>query len=101
MFVVKKLTEYLPLLEDLKLWAGLDLGEAHHLDRFRFLNSLCWHYPLGYIDWGNSDEEDLNARIRQVFRNGARTPEVSIRCFKWKLDNEVTSLTPVDAAWFT
>jgi hypothetical protein len=36
MHVVKKLTEYLPLLEDLKLWAGLDLGEAHYLNGFSF-----------------------------------------------------------------
>jgi hypothetical protein len=99
MLVVKKLTEYLLLLEDLKLWAGLDLGEAHCLNRFRFLKSLCWNSPLGCIVGKSSDEEDLNARIRQIFRNVARIPDVSIQEGKWSMHLDMTPPSPVDIQW--
>jgi hypothetical protein len=99
MHVVKKLTEYLPLLEDLKLWAGLDLGEAHYLNGFSFLKSLCWNFPLGCIEGRSSDEEDLNARIRRIFRNGARVPDVSIQEGGRFMDLDMTLESPVDVAW--
>jgi hypothetical protein len=72
---------------------------VHQLSRFKFLKSLCWNSPLGCIHGKNSDEEDLNGRIQELFRDGARIPRVSIQEAKWNPDIDMTSESPIDVAW--
>jgi hypothetical protein len=93
MLVINKVTEYLLELEELKLWTGLDLRDAGSLAvaRLKCLKRLRWKSPLGCVGGKGSDEEDLNDRVRLLFQDCGRIPEVSIQAGQWKMYTHVIS----------
>jgi hypothetical protein len=88
MEIVKRLSERIPLLEELEFRGGLDLEKSHYLEGFRNLRSLKWIYPSGFLG-GAESEGDLKAWILNEFKSSPNKPTVDVlEVERWFLDPE-------------
>jgi hypothetical protein len=78
MAIVKRISERIPLLEELEFSGGLDLGKAHYLRGLKHLRSLECIYPSGFLQGVESGEEDLSAWIRNKFPLSSNQPIVDV-----------------------
>jgi hypothetical protein len=70
MFVVGRVAECLPLLQDVVFWAGLDVRKVNLLSRLRHLERLSSKRPLGCVVGLDSYEADFNDHvIRRTFQD--------------------------------
>jgi hypothetical protein len=77
MEIVKRLSERIPLLEELEFRGGLDLEKSHYLGGFKNLRSLKWIYPSGFLG-GAESERDVNVWILNEFRSSPNKPIVDV-----------------------
>ena len=77
MLVLAEMTSQLVHLEEVELFAGVDLDRVHYLNRLKNLKTLDWSVPTGF-NQGN-DEEALNNHVRQLFEDVINKPDILIR----------------------
>ena len=79
-WLIEVIASRMPDLEDVTLWAGLDLSKASVVKRLNQLRSLQWNVPPGYkIKGRRSENEDLNSRLLEYFRQLDRLPSVKVQ----------------------
>jgi hypothetical protein len=76
MEVLERMAEVLSHVEEIELFAGIDLAQAHHLSRFKTLKCLDWAVPLGFV--GGKDERDLTSRVLGLFEGFVVKPDISV-----------------------
>lgn len=77
MMVIRFMTETLVLLENVDLWAGLDVAEASCLGNLPNLKSLSWDTPVPYRQ--GTDHQPLELKVREIFGHFKSKPEISVR----------------------
>ena len=87
LMIIEQLTRDSISLEDVELWAGMDLERVHVLNSWRNLKSLKWIIPAGqgYIEGGYTWKQDLNAYVVNIFHGFPKIPKVSIEILEWDL----------------
>jgi hypothetical protein len=87
MFVVGKVAQCLPLLEDAVFWAGLDISKVRLLSSLRYLERLSWNCPMGCVIGLDSNAEvGFNDRVvRRIVQDIPSLREVTFKHRLWTM----------------
>jgi hypothetical protein len=84
MKIVEKMVKRVCFLEEVELWAGLDLERAPHLlSRLENLKRLRWVIPSERYIQGMKEGQDLNDLFRNVFQAQGKEVDVKVEVIEW------------------
>jgi F-box-like len=87
MICAEEIVNCMPKLEDIGLWAGLDVRHAHCMSRLSKLKTLQWNVESeDEIEGRHSKDEDLNSYFLDPFGRFESAAAVSVRIGKFDRD---------------